>query len=436
MRHAIWWHVYPLGFVGAHPPGRAGQPGPGEHRLRRIVGWLDHAVRLGANGIALGPVFASHSHGYDTTDHFRIDPRLGDDADFDHLVDEARRRGMRVQLDGVFSHVGPDHPRYLAALAGGPDSEAATWFRTKTTDDGEVRFATFEGHPGLIALNHANPAVAEHVSAVLNHWLDRGAASWRLDAAYAVPAELWARVLPPVHAAHPEAWVFGEVIHGDYAGIINQTGFDSLTQYELWKAIWSSINDRNFYELDWALRRHDDMLATFVPATFVGNHDVTRIATRITDRRHLSHVVVLLATLGGTPSIYAGDELGFRAVKEDRPGGDDAIRPAFPVSGPTALAHADRDILRLHQQLLGVRRSRPWLHSASSRTIGLGNNHLVYEVRADDSHALTIALNIADEPIRIDDATGWRRLLTHGPDEHGTAVVPAHGWAIYDSAPG
>ena len=82
--HAIWWQVYPLGFVGAFPaPAAQGSPepaGPGEHRLRRLVDWFDHAIELGASGIALGPIFASRTHGYDTTDHYRIDPRLGDDA--------------------------------------------------------------------------------------------------------------------------------------------------------------------------------------------------------------------------------------------------------------------------------------------------------------------------------------------------------------------
>ena len=89
--------------------------------------WLDHAVQLGASGIALGPVFASRTHGYDTTDHFRIDPRLGDDADFDRLVDEAHRRGLRVLLDGVFNHVGTDFPRYREAPR--RRRRRARWFR-------------------------------------------------------------------------------------------------------------------------------------------------------------------------------------------------------------------------------------------------------------------------------------------------------------------
>ncbi|HEV7876413.1 MAG TPA: alpha-amylase family glycosyl hydrolase, partial [Nocardioides sp.] len=76
VQHAIWWQVYPLGFTGAE---QQGDPdGPVRQRLDRLVEWLDYAVELGASGIALGPIFASQTHGYDTVDHLRIDPRLGD----------------------------------------------------------------------------------------------------------------------------------------------------------------------------------------------------------------------------------------------------------------------------------------------------------------------------------------------------------------------
>ena len=68
----------------------------------------------------LGPIFASASHGYDTIDHFRIDPRLGDDADFDALIEAARKRGLKVVLDGVFNHVSRRHPAFEEVLAQGP----------------------------------------------------------------------------------------------------------------------------------------------------------------------------------------------------------------------------------------------------------------------------------------------------------------------------
>jgi glycosidase len=425
IEHAIWWQVYPLGFVGAFP---ADQPlGAGEHRLRRLVDWLDHAIALGASGIALGPIFASRTHGYDTTDHYRIDPRLGDDADFDYLVTEARRRGLRVLLDGVFNHVGVDFPRYREA----PNNEvSARWFRGRPG-----HFHTFEGHSELITLNHDNPEVIDYTVDVMAHWLRRGADGWRLDAAYAVPQQFWASTLPRVREGHPDAWFVGELIHGDYAAVVEAAKFDSATQYELWKAIWSGLNDGNFFELDWAMQRHNGFLASFAPLTFIGNHDVTRIASRLERPERVAHALVILLTIGGVPSVYAGDELGFRGVKEERYGGDDAVRPEF-ASPPIELDALGAEVWALHQYLVGLRRRHPWLHGASTTAVRLDNRHYVYETRAGDN-ALLVALNIDDEPLRLvlSELGAARAEVVAGsaapPSEVvDTVVVEPHGWRI------
>ncbi|AGL14207.1 alpha-amylase family protein [Actinoplanes sp. N902-109] len=378
VRHAIWWQIYPLGFTGAFPA-RPSHPAGG---LGRLHNWLDYAIELGASGLLLGPIFAAETHGYDTVDHYRIDPRLGDGDDFDRLVAAAHDRGLRVLLDGVFNHVGRGHP------ALGHDS----WIRR--TPDG--RAATFEGHDSLVVLNHAEPAVADYVTGVMTHWLGRGADGWRLDAAYAVPPRFWAQVLPRVRAEFPQAYVFGEVIHGDYADFVQRSTVDSVTQYELWKAIWSSLNDGNFYELSWALERHNGFLDTFVPQTFIGNHDVTRIASRLTNEQHLPLALAVLLTTAGTPSIWSGDEQGFRGVKEDKAHGDDAVRPEFP-DDPGRLAPYGKTLLRLHEDLIGERRRHPWLHRARTRTLHLSNEQFVYEV-SDGDQKLIVALNAADKP--------------------------------------
>ena len=345
VEHAIWWHVLPLSFVGAEGDGVGVAL---THRLGRVVDWFDYAVELGASGVALGPVFASGTHGYDTTDHFRIDPRLGDEADFRALTAAAHDRGLRVLLDGVFNHVGREFPAFVAAEAGGPE---AAWFR-REQDGG---WARFEGHEMLVALNHDEPAVADHVVDVMVHWLAAGADGWRLDAAYAVPPRFWARVLPRVRQRFPDSYVAGEVIHGEHAEIVKASGMDAVTQYELWKAIRSAVEERNLFELDHALGRHNDMLDTFVPLTFVGNHDVTRIASAIHDERHLPHALVTLFTVAGTPSVYYGDEQAFRGTKQERVGGDDAIRPQFP-SSPADLSPLGESTFRLHQELIRLRR--------------------------------------------------------------------------------
>lgn len=429
IEHAIWWQVYPLGFVGAFPADQP--PNPGEHRLRRLVSWFDHAIELGASGIALGPVFASRTHGYDTTDHYRIDPRLGDDADFDNVVSEAHTRGLRVLLDGVFNHVGVDFSRYREAT---DDAASAGWFRGSPG-----RFRTFEGHGELITLNHDNPEVIDYTVDVMAHWLGRGADGWRLDAAYAVPHQFWVAVLPKVRELYPDAWFVGELIHGDYAAAVDAAGFDSATQYELWKAIWSGINDGNFFELDWALQRHNEFLSSFAPLTFIGNHDVTRIASQLENPDHLAQALVILLTVGGVPSVYAGDEFGFRGVKEERYGGDDAVRPEFD-SPPAQLDAFGDQVWGLHQYLIGVRRRHPWLHAATTTALRLANRHYVYATRSGDD-VLLVALNIDDEPLKLvlSELGVARAQVIAGssapPQEIvSEVVVEANGWRILQPA--
>ena len=155
VEHAIWWHVYPLGFAGA--PIRDGDRSPAP-RLRRLLNWLDYAVELGASGLLLGPIFSSASHGYDSLDQLSIDPRLGGDADFDDIVAACRQRGLRLVLDGVFSHVSVDHPLLRRALDEGPDGEAAALFDIDWRAPDGPRPRVFEGHGDLARLNHSSGA--------------------------------------------------------------------------------------------------------------------------------------------------------------------------------------------------------------------------------------------------------------------------------------
>ncbi|PWJ56421.1 Glycosidase [Quadrisphaera granulorum] len=387
----VWWHVYPLGACGAPIHDAADRPDAAAPRLLRLLPWLDHAAELGCTGLLLGPMNASSTHGYDVVDHFRLDPRLGGadrheaDRVFDQLVTACRERGLRLALDAVLSHVGREHPLVRDLRSGMVDVDPATL----DAPDGP-RPRVFEGHDALVRLAHGDPRVRDLAVDVLSHWLDRGVDAWRLDAAYSIDPAFWAEVLPRVRERHPRAWFLGEVIHGDHPAVVEATTIDSLTQYELWKATWSAVLDRNLFELDWTLKRHESWVTAAasqpggagLPQTFVGNHDVTRIASRVGHDGALVAAVVLLTT-AGVPSIYAGDEWGATGTKEDRAGGDDAVRPALPDS-PAALDLDDdgRRILAAHRELLALRRARPWLTTARTTTTSLENQHMTY--RSDD----------------------------------------------------
>lgn len=431
VKDAIWWQVFPMGFAGGDMSGRDRAQRLG---LSHIEQWLDYAIELGASGVLLGPIFESSSHGYDTIDYLRIDTRLGDESDFDSLIAAAHSKGLRVLLDGVFNHVGRDSVAFQSVLSDGAASKYADWFNLTWPPDpvpGTVPdYEAFEGHGDLVELNHDSPAVVDLVTEVMNYWLERGADGWRLDAAYAVDPQFWAKVLPGVRQRYPDAYFVGEVIHGDYTEIAEQSGFDSVTQYELWKAIWSSINDANFFELAWSLERHDEYLSSFVPMTFLGNHDVTRIASKLTDERHLPHALVVLATVGGTPSVYYGDEQAFRGVKEERFGGDDEIRPTFPAT-PQDLSPFGEQHLALHKELIGLRRRHRWLHTAHTETVELTNERFQYRTSAA-GESLEISLNLTDEPWVVGLSARFELvasdLLTSMDSD--TLTIGAHGWAI------
>jgi glycosidase len=404
-RDAIWWQVYPLGFCDAPLREHDCEVVP---RLDHLTAWLDYVVDLGATGLLLGPIFASETHGYDTIDYWRIDPRLGDDAAFDRLVAGCRARGLRLALDGVFNHVGSGHPWVRQALSEGPDGPEAHIFRIDWSDPERPRCDTFEGHGGLVPFDHSQPRVAGFVTDVMNHWLDRGADAWRLDAAYAVPQDFWTRVLPRVRECHPDAWFSGEILHGDYAGYVRASGLDSATQYELWKAIWSALAEGNFFELEWALRRHNTFLDAFVPTTFVGNHDVTRLASVLGNDLAVAATAILF-TVGGTPSIYYGDEQAFRGEKREGWSADDEIRPAFPAS-PADLSGFGWPVFHAHQALLRLRREHDWLTTARTETVHLSNTAYSYRtVAVDRSHALSVDVDVSGSPrVLVRDASGVR----------------------------
>lgn len=362
--HTIWWHVYPLGFTGA--PVR---PTDAERaltpRLDHITGQLDYLIKLGCNGLALGPIFSSVSHGYDTLDYFEIDPRLGTMTNFENLVAACKAKGIRLMLDGVFNHVGLGSPyQHLVA-----------------------QDSVFEGHGDLPTLDHTNPATADLVAEVMSFWFAKGVDAWRLDAAYSVPILFWDSVIPRVKTQFPDSWFMGEVIHGDYPAFA--TAMDSVTQYELWKAIWSSLKDNNFFELDWTLQRHNELLDKFLPYTFIGNHDVTRIATQIGEPKAALALTILM-TVGGTPAIYYGDELGHEGLKEEKLGGDDAVRTFFqPGANAT---------LELHQRLIAFRRRHPWLTHAKTQSLNLSNEQLSYRSSGPQGEEILVHLNLDGNP--------------------------------------
>ena len=348
LRGRTLYHLHALGAAG----GRG---------LAQLTPWLDHIAALGCGAVLLTPIHHSATHGYDTVDPFTVDPRLGTDEDWQAFVAACRVRDLRVVLDGVFNHVGRAFPR-------------ADWFSGRT----------WEGHEELPELDHDNPEVLEWAVDVARHWLDRGADGWRFDVAYRIPRAFLHDLTTAIRRSHPDAFLFGEMIAGDFAGLVRDSGLHSATQYELFKGIWSSLNDGNCWELAHALSRHAALCASFPPVTFLGNHDVSRIRSQLQDDRHLEHALAILCTVPGIPCTYYGDELGFTGVKTVGEGGDDAVRQRLP-DRPDGVDVDDR-----FRRWIAFRRDHPELTTAIVEVLDKTNRTITYQ-----SGGLTVSIDVA-----------------------------------------
>ncbi|MCF4006841.1 alpha-amylase [Corynebacterium uropygiale] len=378
LEHTIIWQVYPLSAdlrQLEHP-----EDGSQSSALRRTTAWLDYVQQLGCDALMLGPIFRSVSHGYDTLDHYAIDPRVGTEEDARTLIAECHARGIRVIFDGVFNHVAATHP---LVSSGGP---------IKRTEAGDP--VPWEGHEELVELDHSDPRTADMVTDIMLHWLRLGLDGWRLDVAYAVPTAFWAEVTDRVRAEFPQAIFLGEMIHGDYVQLIDEGHLDSATQYELWKAIWSSIKDKNFWELAHALERHEEFSRGHILNIFVGNHDVDRIASVVGDGG-AALAACFLFTLPGCPSIYYGDEQAFRGEKGEGFGADDPIRPPLPES-PEKLAEQGKWLWQVYHDLIAARRRHPWMSTATLEVRSKDNERIEYALSSAEGE-LTVQVDISEK---------------------------------------
>ena len=145
----------------------------------------------------------------------------------------------------------------------------------------------------------------------------------------------------------------------------------------------------------------------------------------------MPHALAVLFTVAGTPSVYAGDELGYTGIKEQRIGGDDAVRPQFPPHppAPDELDPVARHLLDVHRELVALRRRYRWLHDAHTDVVHLTNRAIVLRTATGEGAVVT-ALNIDDEPVELPAAAG-REVAAGAADLDGDTIrLPARGWVV------
>ncbi len=357
--------------------------------LRGIMEKLDYIAGLGVKVIYLNPIVKAWSnHRYDAADYMQVDPMLGTVEDFSALCRAAHEKGLRVILDGVFSHTG-SHSVYFdatgefggGAVSAGPASKYYKWYDFQ---EFPRKYTAWWGVEVMPCVNELDPDYMEYIlgeDGVVATWLRRGADGFRLDVADEIPDEFLAALRARVKAVDPNDVVIGEVWE-DASNKISYsvrrryfTGaeLDGVINYPFRTAIVNFAAGRDDGE---ALAKTVEEIAEHYPAAaldctmaVLGTHDTERVGTLLPGRSARRTAAFLQFALPGSPVIYYGDEAGLTGGK------DPMNRLPYPWG------REDRELLALYKDLAGLKNAHPALRTGDIRFEQAGNGTVQFTRR-------------------------------------------------------
>lgn len=388
---SVFYQIYPLGFCGAPFE----NDGALEHRILKVEEWIPHIKKLGADAIYFSPIFESDTHGYNTRDYKKIDTRLGTNEDFKKVVDELHKQGIKVVIDGVFNHVGRGFEKFKDVLVNRGNSQYKDWFNINfdgnSNYNDELWYEGWEGNYDLVKLNLKNEDVINHILDAVNYWIDYfDIDGIRLDVAYCLDKDFIRRLRSFTDSKKADFVLIGELLHGDYNQFVCDGMLHSCTNYECYKGLYSSFNSMNMFEINhsllrqfgpenWTIYKGKHLLS------FVDNHDVSRVASILTNEKHLPLIYGMLFTMPGIPCVYYGSEWGEKA---DKGQGDPALRPSFE-------APKWNELTENISVLADIKKREAALNYGDFKSVVLTNKQCVYERNYEGEKVIT-AIN-ADE---------------------------------------
>lgn len=398
-RDAIVYQIFADRFYSPAPDFPRVEPKPSfkaNGTLRGITAKLDYIAELGANCLWLTPIFPSPSyHGYDATDFFEINPRLGTKADYRALLDGAHARGMRVLMDFVPNHWSDQHATFQAALRD-RHSPYLPWYTFRRWPD---EYETFFGVKDLPQINLRHPAARAHVLEAAKYWLDFGVDGFRVDYCIGPTPDFYADFRRVTRAANPDCWTFGEAVDPPDSQLTFAGGLDGALDFMLLEAL-----RQTFAYGEWGAARFADFLdrhEAYYPAdysrpSFLDNHDMNRFLWAARgDQRRLKLAALCQFTLAGPPVVYYGTEAGLSQERDIRQGGW-ALHEEARLPMPWG-ADQDAGLLRFYRDLCWARRQAPALRGGARQTLLVAGALLAYR-RADAAGGLVTVLNLGPDP--------------------------------------
>ena len=396
--NAVFYHIYPLGLCGC-PHENTGESG---YHFDILSEWAAHAARIGCTAIYIGPLFESGSHGYDTNDYRMVDRRLGTNEDFRDFVKNCHGMGMKVIVDGVFNHTGRGFWAFQDLKRNRENSRYRNWYcdvnfwGNNEYNDG-FSYANWGGHNMLVKLNVWNGEVRDYLFDTVRFWVSEfDIDGIRLDAADVLDFGFMRDLRGVCDSIKSEFWLMGEVIHGDYSRWANQGMLHSVTNYELHKGLYSGHNDHNYFEIAHSIRRLNGIVGDKIRLyTFVDNHDVSRIWSKLNNKAHLFNVMLLLYTVPGIPSLYYGSEFGIPGDKQR--GSDWNLRPALSLSDFSE----DAPLCRLIKALGRIKKQFPEVTWGESKELHLTTRQYAF-ARILNGRAVICVLNNDDQGVHME----------------------------------
>lgn len=427
---SVFYQIYPLGFCGAPFE----NDGVQTHKIKKVEEWIPHMKKLGINAIYFSPVFESDTHGYNTRDYKKIDVRIGTNQDFKEVCQRLHENGIRVVLDGVFNHVGRGFYQFQDVLKNRENSPYLNWFHinlggNSNYNDG-LWYEGWEGNCDLVKLNLQNGEVVHHILDAVQYWIDEfDIDGLRLDVAYCLDENFVRTLRSFTTEKKPDFFLLGEMLHGDYNRLMNDSMLHSVTNYECYKGLYSSFNSMNMFEINhsllrqfgpenWTLYKGKHLLS------FVDNHDVTRVASILSNEKHLPLIYAMCFGMPGIPCVYYGSEWGTRADKSQ---GDPALRPCFEQPEWNELSE-------FISKLAEAKKNSEALNYGSFRSVLLTNRQCIFE-RASGHERVMVAINADGAPFtaHFDAGCGMATdLITGQPhDFGGGSELPPYSAAFW-----
>ncbi|MEG0961682.1 MAG: alpha-amylase family glycosyl hydrolase, partial [Lachnospiraceae bacterium] len=297
-----------------------------------------------------------------------------------------------VVLDGVFNHAGRGFFAFQDVIKNRENSPYKDWFHidfngNSNYNDG-LWYEGWEGNFDLVKLNLRNEAVIQYLLDSVSMWInDWGIDGLRLDVAYCLDQNFLKRLRSHCDNLKEDFFLVGELLHGDYNQLMNDSMLHSATNYECYKGLHSSFNSKNLFEIvhsllrqfgseNWTLYRGKHLLS------FVDNHDVSRIASILTEEAYLPLIYAMCFAMPGIPCIYYGSEWGTKGDKHD---GDPSLRPSFDAPKWTPLT----DWIAA---LVQAKKSSEALNYGEFRSVLLTNQQCIFERKSEHERVL-VAIN-------------------------------------------